>query len=92
MKKHLQKEITADLSIVAIDISIALLGVTVTFRYLDEYEFEAYYERYSSGYRWLATEDLPGRMDVDVDLEVEKHEYSIIEWLETQFKEEECRA
>ncbi|HET6558098.1 MAG TPA: hypothetical protein VFG54_12335 [Prolixibacteraceae bacterium] len=77
------------MSIVAIDISIALLGVTVTFRYLDEYEFEAYYERYAPSFKWMSTDNLTERMSVDVELEIEQNEKEIVEWLETQFLAEQ---
>lgn len=81
------KQITADLKITGIDISIARLGATVTFKYLDEYEAKAWYLRRSSGNNWLESLQ-PPRIHEAITKEVEENEEEITEWIEDQFAKE----
>lgn len=83
------KKITEDLKITGIDISIARLGATVTFKYLDEYEARAWYLRQSSGNQWLEfNSDVPERIHEAITLEVEENEEEILTWVEEQFAKE----
>lgn len=80
------KKISDDLEITGIDISIAGLGATVDFKYLGEYVAQGYYERHSSGYRWLESVEPSKRSQMDMELCVEEHEEAILEWVEEQFQ------
>ena len=81
------KQITADLKITGIDISIARLGATVTFLFLERYEAKAWYLRRSSGNQWLETNDkeVPSRIHDAITAEVEENEDDILTWVEEQF-------
>jgi hypothetical protein len=83
------KQITEDLTITGIDISIARLGALVKFRYLDEYDATAWYLRRSSGNQWLETSDEVNTRTHDaITTEVEDNEEDILTWVEEQFAKE----
>lgn len=86
------KKITEDLQITGCDISIARMGATVTFKFLDEYEATAWYLRRSSGNQWLETVGDDRVIHELITAEVEENEEVILSWVEEQFAKETDRV
>lgn len=83
------KKLTDDLTIKGIELSIARLGATVTFIYLERYEAKAFYLRKSNGYKWFETEkEVPQNVHDVITEEVEENEDAILDWVEEQFAKE----